>query len=358
MNIGPAPRILVISLPGMGDTINTTPLFALLKKHRPRAEISVMVMYKGTAELLEKDPNINEVIFWPFMQETAFNSLKFMWKIRKKRFDVSMLSYPSNRREYNLISFLSGAPVRIAHRYNHLFYDSLGFMNTDLVDEDDTIHNVEENVKLFSVLGGQAAVWDKPRVFTGEDDSAWSEAWIRENRLKGEPLFGISPGNALLKNHIRRRWDKDKFIQVGRFLVKQYSAKILLFGGPKEKELKEYIVRGIGDAAFNVAPATMPQTAALTKECKILITNDSGLMHTASAVDVPTAAIFGPTNIHGLYPYRMKHRIISLDLDCSPCFVNSKRPLSCHKYGDYRCITGITVEMVLQGVRELMNPNK
>ena len=116
-----------------------------------------------------------------------------------------------------------------------------------------------------------------------------------------------------------------------------------------------YIYNHTSHKPLLVSNLSILQVAAIIKRCKIFITNDSGLMHIASAVDTPTIAIFGPTNPLWVHPWGVKHKIVSLGLSCSPCFFYSQHPLTCkRKENDYLCITGITTEMVLQATKDLL----
>jgi heptosyltransferase II len=99
-------KILVIALSGIGDALMFTPALKLLRKNLPNAKIDALVMYRGAQEIYSSNPNLNKVIHFNFMEEGAFKSFKFLFQLRKK-YDASINVYPSNRKEYNLINFLS-----------------------------------------------------------------------------------------------------------------------------------------------------------------------------------------------------------------------------------------------------------
>ena len=146
----------------------------------------------------------------------------------------------------------------------------------------------------------------------------------------------------------------EKYIELGRRLIEEEKIRILVFGGTLEDELKMKVAHEIGKGAYAVYESTMTQAAALITRCRLMVSGDTGLMHVAGAVDVPVVAIFGPTNIDWVYPYRSTYRLVSKNLPCSPCFYYSTRPLSCDLYGDFRCIKDITVEEVLAEVRQIL----
>jgi heptosyltransferase-2 len=90
------------------------------------------------------------------------------------------------------------------------------------------------------------------------------------------------------------------------------------------------------------------------KRCDVFVSNDSSLMHVASALKLNVAAIIGPTNTNYIHPWKTGHRIITLNLDCSPCFFYSPRPLICSREDvKFKCIKELTVDMVYNAVGEL-----
>ena len=346
-------KILVISLAGIGNTLLFTPALRLLRERFPTAYISALVMFKSAKEILEGNPHLNEVIHWNFIQAGPFHSLRFLTRLRSKRFDVSINAYPANRREYNLISFFIGAKERFGHRYQHLDLLSLGFLNNRRITESPHRHDVEENIALLGLLEIRGKLPKRLEIYLSEKDRKFAQDWLRKRGLEGDFMFGFHAGSARFKNQARRRWDKGKFIQLGKLLVQKHNAKILIFGGPDEVQTNRDIFESMGDSGYLVKDTTMRQTTALMERCSLFITNDSGLMHISAALSLPTVAIFGPTNPVWVHPWRTEYEIVRKGLPCSPCFFYSVRPLSC-RYGDFRCIGSIEVEDVLKGIGRLM----
>ncbi len=346
-------KILVISLAGIGNTLLFTPALRLLRRGFPAAYIVALVMFKGAAEILEGNPHLNEVIHWNFIKEGAFRSLKFLTQLRACRYDISINAYPANRREYNLISLLVGAKLRLGHRYDHLDLLSLNFLNNRRVSESYPRHDVEENLALIGLLGIRDDSPGKLEIFLDEGDEKFAGDWLVKRGIARDFKVGFHAGCARFKNQAKRRWAEGKFIQLGKALVQRYKAKILIFGGPDEVQTNQRIDQSLEGDGYMVKGTTIKQTAALMKRCDLFVTNDSGLMHIAAAVGLPTVAIFGPTNPGWVHPWKTKYEIIRRDFSCSPCFFYSARPLSC-QYGDFRCIESISVEEVLEGIEKLM----
>jgi len=112
--------------------------------------------------------------------------------------------------------------------------------------------------------------------------------------------------------------------------------------------LKKDIVGQIGSPrAIAVDAPGIPETAALIKRCDLFVTNDSSLMHVASAMKRKIVAVIGPTNINYIHPWHADYEIASLYLDCAPCFIYSPKPLTCSRSDlKYKCIKELTVDMV------------
>ncbi len=348
-----ARKIIVISLAGIGNTLLFTPALRMLRKGFPSAHISALVMFKGAQEILEGNPHLNEIIHWNFIKEGPFRSLRFLSQLRSHKYDISINVYPANRREYNLISFLIGAKLRLAHRYEHRDSSSLGFFNNRRVGESNDRHDVEENVRLLGLLGVEVGSPQELEIFLTEEERRFAQDWLMKRDLEGDLKVGFHAGSARFKNQAQRRWPKEKFIRLGKILAQKYNAKILIFGGPDELQTNQEISDALGRMAYLVREVSVKQTATLMERCNLFVTNDSGLMHIAAALNLPTVAIFGPTNPVWVHPWKAPYEIVRKDLPCSPCFFYSVKPLAC-RYGDFRCIRSIDVEDVLAGIERIM----
>ncbi len=350
-----SPRILVIALSGIGDALMFSPALRILRKRYPSATIDILCMFKGVEELYKRNSDINTVHFWDFLNTSYICSLKFILSLRK-HYDVSINVYPANRWEYNIISFLIGAPLRLAHEYNHLNFYSLYFLNTSRIKEDDSRHNVEENIELVKLLDiSVPSTLPSLCVNLTDDDLTAAEQWLQNNNINQQsPIVGFHAGSAEFKNHIRRRWSPENYAELGKILIERYNCAILLFGGPDEYRLNETINKLMNGKAHIVKTSFMT-TAALINCCSLFVCNDTGLMHVAAGLQKPIVTIFAYTNPAYVYPWQTTYKMVRHELECSPCFYYSPRPARCKwKENQFRCITGITVDEVLHAVEELL----
>jgi heptosyltransferase-2 len=350
-------KILVIALSGIGDALMFTPALEVLKNYSPGSEIDALVMYRGSEEIFSTNPNLNKVIYFDFINEGAINSLKFLKRLRKK-YDVSINVYPSNRKEYNLINFFIGAKRRAGVKYLRKNFSNLGFLNNVQVLENDLMHNVKTNLKLCEALL-EKEICEEPKLtyLIPENGATFAEYFLKTKSVKEKDLLiGFHAGCSTLKNHIKRRWEPQKFAELGKHLIEKHSAKILLFGGSDENDLKEKIFNLIGSKkVFIVDSKSLNDSSAVMKHCVVFITNDSSQMHIAAALGLKVVAIIGPTNPHYIHPWKTEHKTVSLNLDCAPCFFYSPRPLVCVRNDvRFKCIKEITVDMVYAAVGELL----
>ena len=334
-----------------------TPALKLLREAEPGAQIDALVMFKGVKDMYERNENINNVLHFDFMKNGAAASLKFVLSLRGK-YDVSITVYPSNRKEYNVINFLIGANKRAGAKYLRRDFYELGFLNNIRVSENDSVHNVKTNIKLISALLKREFTEEPPLEFhvSAEDENYVAKFLTEKKITHDDVVIGFHPGSATLKNHIKRRWEPEKFAELGRRLVNNNNAKILLFGGPEENDLKEKISTQINsDNAFPVTANSLAESAALVKKCNAFVSNDSSLMHVAAAMQRKVVAIIGPTNPTYIHPWKTEHQIVTLNLECAPCFIYSPRPLICAREDvKFKCIKELSVEPVYRAVEKFL----
>ena len=354
-------KILILALSGIGDALMFTPALKLLRAQLPDAQIDVLVMFKGARDIFIDNPNINNVDLFDFLREGSAKSLKYILSLRGK-YDTSINVYPSNRKEYNIINFLIGAKNKAVVKYLRKDFSNLGFLNGIRITEDDSVHNVQTNIKLIEkLLNNKFDEGPSLELFITEEDETRAQKFFSEtNILKDDLVIGFHPGCATLKNHIKRRWESEKFADLAKKLIDEHHAKILVFGGPDEDELKKSVKEKIGSQdAFVINTSGILQSAAIMKHANIFVTNDSSQMHIAAALQLKVVAIIGPTNPHYIYPWKTDHKIVTLNLDCAPCFFYSPRPLICSRDDvQFKCIKELTVDMVYDAVKNYLQTSK
>jgi heptosyltransferase-2 len=347
-------KILILCLPGLGDTLMFTPALKLLREHFPEATIKALVMYKSSYDLLETNPNLDEVVLWEFLKQGSLKSLQFMFHLRQERFDASIIAFPANRLQYNLVSFLAGAKRRLGHHYKHQNLVHFPFLNHTTILESDDLHNVEENLRLVEMLGVKTEGF-KPvlEIHLTDEDRDKAETFWRQHHLDDTSLvFGMHVWSTTLKDMHRKCWDKGKFAALIDRLHTRYDCQILLFEGPHDREVNADIIESVQHKPIIVRDTTVRETASILKKCSLLVTNDSGVMHVGAAVRVPLVAIFGPTNLKWVGPVSDHRFIVKKELPCQPCFIYSTKHLACKANRDFECLSSIDVDDVFAAVEE------
>jgi heptosyltransferase II len=349
-------RILINALSGIGDAVMFSPALAVLKKHLPDARIDMLAMFQQVQDIFSTNPHLNDIYFIDFLHQSKFKSLKEVLAIRTNKYDYSVNVYPSNRKEYNLLNLLLGAKKRIATKYNNFSSKNYDFLNSILLKEAIDRHNVLENFGLIKIIAKDAKE-EEPgpyEINVKIDDEVHATEYLIDNCLTDKFLVGFHAGSALFKRHINKRWSAEKYIELAKLLHRKYMAYILLFG--TEKELNKSIYNEVKSFAYIPKTKTLTESVALMEKCKLFISNDTALMHIASALKIPQVAIFAYTNYKELHPWKNNHEIVRKELECSPCFFNSPRPVNCIWSGEdeFKCIKTITVEEVFNASVKLV----
>lgn len=346
-------KILVTPLMGMGDTLMTTPALQLLKENRSDCEITYFTFSRANHAILLNNPHIDHLWYYPikaihFIQATLHVLTHFFF-----RYDTCINFYPSNRIQYNGFAFMTGVKKRIGHNYLKTNFSQLNWLKNKTIHEDYNLHCVEENVRLLQFLGITVDLEKIPpmHIYLTDDEKFTGESF-RES-IKHSPIVGIHTGTSTFKNQDKRRWPKEYFIQLIDLLP---DTHFVLFGALDEIEINRSIQSSVQNSnqVTVVDNKTIREVAAIIARLDAFISNDSGLMHIAAAMGIPTVAILGPTNPNFIHPWHVKHRVARLDLPCSPCFYYSPRPLYCKLNNSYRCLAELKAETVADAVTSLL----
>jgi len=365
MSLPQPQRILVFCLPGIGDAVQFTPALALLRRLLPAAHITAVTMFRGTADVLETNPDLNEVRHFDFFHAKLPAALRYTWALQREGFDLAIMTFPANRLGYNLVNFLAARRWRAAHRYRHQTWRNAWFLNNITVTETGNLHNVEENLRLVRAIGARFGITvpDQPaqlKVMLTAEDVAYGDSYLAGQAITPATLlFGFHTYSSMFKNMHRKCWDKDNFATLIRRLGAAHpGARFLIFSGPSDEETNQYIAGQLDDRVLVIRESNLRRAMAMLKRCHVFVSNDSGLLHLGAAVGAPCVALYGPTDWRRLHPWTDRHVVVRKDLPCMPCFYYSSRPLSCPANLDYACMRDITVDEVFAAVERLLPVNR
>jgi lipopolysaccharide heptosyltransferase I len=348
---GAGHRILLIKPSSLGDIIHGLPVLRALREKWPSARIS-WVVKEQWADILRGHPMIDELIL--LRPDSLTRGLRaFRKRLRQGEYDLAVDLQGLFRS--GLIAGLSGAKTRLgfgnAREGAPLFY-------THRVTVAKELHAVDRNLALAASLLGRNS---NPRVdhFTPNLFPLYvgPETYRRMiQRLTdilpprggsgagmGSPRIALFPGGRWDK----KRWPADGFTRLGLHLNRELNARIILLGSGQEGRLIQSVGDGLKDAAA-LTDLNLREMAALLSEMDLVITNDSGPMHIASAVGTPVVALFGPTDPGRTGPYGSMNRVVRFEMPCSPCF---RRPCI---HPRFLCMESITVEEVMDGAKKML----
>jgi heptosyltransferase-2 len=332
-------RILVKGTNWVGDTIISFPAVSALRQQLPKARISVLTKSR-LAELWKANPDIDEVLPYDMLSgvERIFGELQIARLIKQKEIDLAVI-FPRSFSSA-LIAFLGGIPHRIGYKSEGR--DLLLTERINCTAELLRSHRMYYYLHLIESLGSSPSP-PLPSLVLNGTQKRWADTFLSQSGLKGKVLVGLNPGATYGE---AKCWPPERFAALGRRLIKDSGASILIFGSSRrqEKALNAAIAEGIGEDCLNLSGETsLLQLAALLRRCRLLVTNDTGTMHVAAAVGTRVVAIFGPTDPRTTSPLGIGHVIIRREVPCSPCL---KRV--CPE--DHRCMNLIEVEEVYNAV--------
>ena len=323
-------------------------------------------------------PDVDEVLTFEFpyrassVQRALTLPLRTLAFARRhlwaRRYDLAFLPRWDTDFYYaTFLAYWSGAARRIGFTENATArkrWANRGFdrLLTEAVPDRAQRHETERPFLLLAALGTkgklgpeeEAVPEARQELWIGDADFAAADALLREAGVEaGETLIGIGPsgGHSVLK-----QWPPDRFAQLGERLREEQGARLLLFGGPGEAALGQMLADQIGPGAVNVVGRTsLRQMAALMARCRLYVGNDSGPTHVAAAMGIPVVAIFGSSCPHRFHPGE-NTALVWHELPCSPCRTtgHEERCRTCI-FDEPRCLTGITVEEVLEAVRDRLS---
>jgi len=375
-------RILLIKLSAIGDVIHSIPLANALRRHYPRARID-WLSKPTPAEFIRDLPAIDEVLIYGehHTEVPRYNwdgVTHFVRLIRDHRF-LAMLSRLRAAR-YDLVidlqgqmrsgfvSMVTGAPVRIgfdrpresvweiegrglppgtikrvwkgAREGSWLAYTHHVKLPTL------TIHAVDRNLLVGDLLGFARETPDFSISIRAHSERHVDELFRDLVRTTSRPPIVITPA-ALWET---KRWRAEGFAAVARhFLAKGYP--VIVAGAPNEVAECAGIAAQAPGAVVFAGLTTLPELTALIRRCAIILTNDSGPLHLATALGKAVVTIFGPTNPVWVGPYRTPQALLTAGLACSPCYL---RDLARCPH-DHACMRGISAERVIDAMEAQLN---
>jgi lipopolysaccharide heptosyltransferase I len=342
------PKILIVKLSALGDLVHTWPAVRSLRERYPRAFIAWAVEERFQ-DLLALNPDIDLVVPLATKRWRKNPGLSSLGEIRAgartlrdHRFDMTI--------DFNgliksgIVTWLSGAPVRLGfHRSQCREPLSALATNRRLPRQDAGRHVVELNLALARAAGASGEP-GAPAAFNIPADSKElvAEFLAAHPETEGHPLAAVHAG----AGYASKRWAPERFARLADRLVAELGFTVLLTWGSGEEDYVRS-VGGMMNEAHLISPrTTLGDLAALCGRMNLLVCCDSGPLHLAAALGVPTLSIFGPTDPRRNGPYGPGHETVVKILPCSFCWKRAC-PL-----GTDECMKQVDVDEVFDTIRK------
>jgi heptosyltransferase-2 len=333
-------KILVRATNWVGDAVMSLPALRALRERFPDAEISILAK-PWVADLYRREPFCDRLI--PYSPRGWREKWEAARKLRPLRFDCAILL--QNAFEAAAIAFLAGIPERIGYARDGR---SLLLTRAIPVPRKGEIPGHERFYYLE--LLRRASIIDAPlqsdpiRLDCAPAARAAGMERFRALGLTGA-IIGLSPGAAY---GTAKRWLPERFADAANRLARELGASVAVFGSKDERELCETVRGAVAAPSRNFAgETTLAEFIELAAACRVYLTNDSGAMHIASALGVPTVAVFGATDDVGTGPTGPLSRVVRESVECSPC-LKRECPI------DHRCMTRVEATRVAQVALDLL----
>lgn len=304
-------KTLIIGPSWVGDMMMSQSLYRTLKQLDPNNKIDVMAPTWSQA-LLNKMPEVNQVLEMPIGHgEFAFAERRQIGKsLRSSHYDQAIVL--PNSFKSALIPFYANIPKRTGWK---------GELRYGLLND---IRNLNKSAFPLMVERYVALAYPKNQIHSAKDlpqPLLWPKLNIEQSEVdealvtfalpQDEPLIGFCPGAEFGP---AKRWPDYHYSTLADMLIKQ-NARIIILGSAKDREVGDQIIAKMvyGDKCINLAGKTqLEQAVSLIAACKAIVTNDTGLMHVAAALDKPLVALYGPSSPEFTPPLSNKAEVIRL----------------------------------------------
>jgi heptosyltransferase-2 len=330
-------RILIRATNWLGDAVMCLPAIRAIRDNFRGSEVSVLVK-RSIAELYLRESAVDQVIPYDGHRFRTASAL------REHRFQLGIL-FP-NSFDSALVFKLAGIPRIVGYNRDGrglLLSDAIPFKKSEVA-----IHERYYYLELLQKAGLIDACRGSDDLIRLECAPAAAIAGREQFSKMGVrlPVIGVSPGAAYGG---AKRWLPDRFAAAASKLALEMGGSVAIFGAPGDEGACAEVERVIqGVPAVNLACKTsLREFIDLAAACSAFLTNDSGSMHIASALGIPTVAIFGATNHITTGPAGALSTVVREPVPCSPC-MKRECPI------DHPCMTGVSAERVVSAAMKLI----
>jgi lipopolysaccharide heptosyltransferase II len=342
-------RILCVRLDNLGDVLMTTPALHALRTSAPGRHITLLASRSG-ARVAGFIDSIDAVIEYdaPWVKNNrsadAAVDLAIARRLSEEGFDAAVIFtvYSQNPMPAAMLCHLAGIPRRLAHCRENPYA-----LLTDWVAEPEpqtgTRHEVERQLALVRHVGALSSNQRMRLTVPPRDAVSLSLKLAQRGIALDAPFIVIHPGATAAS----RRYPAERFAQAAAQLSDLTGWPVLITGGADEADVCAQ-ARGSHRTTVNLAGALeLGELAALIDRAKVLVSNNSGPVHIASALGTPVVDLYALTNPQHT-PWQTPHVVLHYDVPCRWCY------RSVCPEGHHACLTGVTVGQVIDAAMRLL----
>jgi ADP-heptose:LPS heptosyltransferase len=333
-------RVLLISATGLGDTLFSTPAIRAFKERYPFLSLEVLGHHRFAA-LLAHNPHIHRLWAYPGRNRRLLTLAR---DLRRRHYDLVIILH-GNDPEATMLAHLSGAPCIIGSAKSPLACRySAAAPAGDLY-----AHAIERRLDYVRLLDADTPE-KRMDLFLPAEEKRRAEVILAKH-------FGALPSRLLALHPTGsdpyKWWPGDNFVKLGNFLYERYRAPLLILSGAKDRAAAAAIAARLSaPTLLTGGQFSLMTTAALLSYCRLLVANDSGPLHMALALGVPSIALLGADHPARIGPYGVEWGT-SLHKKAEVC---NLEPCLLKKCPDSRCLEAITVAEVVQLIKSWWEP--
>lgn len=330
------PRRIIVRAPNwVGDAVLSVPALKSLRQRFPDAEITLLVR-PWVAGLFRSIDFVDRV--WARPSPGMLRWVSTSRQIRAGGFDLGILL--TNSFESALTMFAAGVKERAGYATDHR-----GALLTEAIAlPEPGLHQTAYYLRLLDSFLGPGPEPDIAFDASPAERAAARRLLAAEGISGTDRLLVLSPGAAFGS---AKRWTEAGFARLADRLTAALGFRTVIVGAASEEAIAKRIGALMETPATNLAGRTDLETlVGVLAEAGLVVTNDSGPMHIAAALGRPTLGIFGATDARITGPVGTRARVISHQVDCSPCLLRAC-PI------DHRCMEWLTVDRVFEAGRSL-----
>ncbi len=333
-------KILVRATNWVGDAVMSLPAFRALHEKFPTAEISILAK-PWVADLYGREPFCHRLI--PYTATDLAGKWSAAKSLRQEKFDCAILF--QNAFEAAAVAYAARIPERIGYARDGrsaLLTKAVAVPKPGEIPRHERFYYLE-------LLHRGGILESLPASDSIRLDGAPAARLAGLERFRalglGENVVGVSPGAAY---GTAKQWLPDRFAAAASRVALDLNAMVAIFGSQSERELCAFVESACTVPAKNFAGETsLGEFIEMAAACRVYLTNDSGAMHIASALGVPTVTVFGATDDVGTGPTGPLASIVREPVECSPC-LKRECPI------DHRCMTRIEADRVAEVALDLL----